>query len=55
MLNETQGDGSVAGERWLLAADADKSIGFQSTKSQRQKEKETVVPNGGKRCQNLEG
>lgn len=55
MLNETQGDWSVAGEKWLLAADADKSIGFQSTKSQRQKEKETIVPNEGRRCQNLEG
>jgi len=35
VLNETQGHWSVSGEKWLLAADADKSIGFQSTKSQR--------------------
>lgn len=37
VLDETQGDEAGAGEKWLLAADADKRIGFQSTKSQRQK------------------
>lgn len=44
MLNETQGDWSVAGEKWLLAVDADKNIEFQSTKSQRQKEKRDYSP-----------
>lgn len=55
VLDETQGDGAGAGEKWLLAADADKRIAFQSTESQRQKEIETGVPSGGRRCQNLEG
>lgn len=48
VLDETQGDGAGAGEKWLLAADADKRVGFQSRKSQRQKGIETEVPNGGK-------
>lgn len=55
VLNETHGDWSMAGEKWLLAAHADKIIGFQPTKSQGRKEKETIVPNGGRRCQNSEG
>lgn len=55
VLNDTRGDWAGAGEKWLLAADADKRIGFQSTKCQRQKEIETGVPNRGRRCQNLEG
>lgn len=55
VLNETRGDWAGAGEKWLLAADADKRIGFQSTESQRQKEIEAGVPNGGRRCQSFEG
>lgn len=47
MLNEPQGRCGIAEEKRLLAADADKSIGFQSTEKSKTKRKETVVPYGG--------
>lgn len=37
VLDEAQGDGAGAGEKGLLAADADKRIGFQSTKKSKTK------------------
>lgn len=39
VLDETQGDGAGAGEKRLLAADADKRIGFQSTKKSKTRKK----------------
>lgn len=37
VLDETQGNWAGAGEKWLSAADADKRIGFQSTKKSKTK------------------
>jgi len=47
VLNETHGGWSVAGDKWLLAVDADESIAFQFTEVKREKD------NGPKwrRCQ----
>ena len=39
MLNETQGDWSVAGEKWLLAADAGEVLDFSLQKVKDKKKK----------------
>lgn len=44
MLNETQGDWSVAGEKWLLTADADKKYWISDYKKSKTKRKRDYSP-----------